>query len=466
MSNFWDYKVWGGFNLVAVLLISLILANGLKRVSKTLRRSLIPTSVLAGLFLLILSVVVRRVTGTGLFDLQFFGDQGISALEILTYHALALGFIASTFRSKEAKFSKRRRLEIVQTGMTTVSSYLMQGIAGLFITLVASLIMRNFFPAAGILLPFGYGQGTGQALNYGSIFETDYDFTGGRSFGLTIAALGFLSASIGGVFFLNILKKKGLFAWKEETEEKFDASEVHPQGDIPMNGGIDKLTVEIGLVAATYFLTYLFLYLIGSLLPGLRSVIYGFNFLFGVLMAILLRTILDKLRKAGVIKREYRNSFMMHRLSNFFFDIMVVAGIAAIRLEAIKSYWGVIIVLAVAGLVLTWLYNRFIANTLFPDYRAEQFLMMYGMLTGTASTGIMLLREADPEFKTPAADNLVYQNFPAMVLGFPMMLLATLAPKRPLITLLILIVFFLVLNAALLWNHLMPHFRKGKAKDA
>ena len=240
MSNFWDYKVWGGFNLVAVLLISLILANGLKRVSKTLRRSLIPTSVLAGLFLLILSVVVRRVTGTGLFDLQFFGDRGISALEILTYHALALGFIASTFRSKEAKFSKRRRLEIVQTGMTTVSSYLMQGIAGLFITLVASLIMRNFFPAAGILLPFGYGQGTGQALNYGSIFETDYGFTGGRSFGLTIAALGFLSASIGGVFFLNILKKKGLFAWKEETEEKFDASEVHPEGDIPMNGGIDK----------------------------------------------------------------------------------------------------------------------------------------------------------------------------------------------------------------------------------
>ena len=116
--------------------------------------------------------------------------------------------------------------------------------------------------------------------------------------------------------------------------------------------------------------------------------------------------------------------------------------------------------------MLTWLYNRFIANTLFPDYRAEQFLMMYGMLTGTASTGIMLLREADPEFKTPAADNLVYQNFPAMVLGFPMMLLATLAPKRPLITLLILIVFFLVLNAALLWNHLMPYFRKGKAKDA
>ncbi|MBO7297543.1 MAG: hypothetical protein J6U60_00690, partial [Clostridia bacterium] len=40
------------------------------------------------------------------------------------------------------------------------------------------------------------------------IYETDYGFVGGRSFGLTIAALGFLSASIGGVIHLNILRKK------------------------------------------------------------------------------------------------------------------------------------------------------------------------------------------------------------------------------------------------------------------
>ena len=36
--------------------------------------------------------------------------------------------------------------------------------------------------------------------------------------------------------------------------------------------------------------------------------------------------------------------------------------------------------------------------------------MMYGMLTGTASTGIILLREIDGEFKTPASDNMVYQQ--------------------------------------------------------
>ena len=85
---------------------------------------------------------------------------------------------------------------------------------------------------------------------------------------------------------------------------------------------------------------------------------------------------------------------------------------------------------------------------------------MYGMLTGTASTGVILLREIDGNFTTPAADNLVYQNFPAIVFGFPMMLLATLAPKKPILTLLILIGFFAVMNVILFRSRIFK--RKSK----
>jgi len=86
---------------------------------------------------------------------------------------------------------------------------------------------------------------------------------------------------------------------------------------------------------------------------------------------------------------------------------------------------------------------------------------MYGMLTGTASTGIMLLREVDPDYKTPAADNLVYQSLPAIVFGFPMMLLANLAPKQPLLTFGILCGFFLVMNIILFRKFI---FRRRKKK--
>jgi len=118
-------------------------------------------------------------------------------------------------------------------------------------------------------------------------------------------------------------------------------------------------------------------------------------------------------------------------------------------LGVLENYWGIILIMGVAGLVVTYLYNRFVAVTLFPEYPEEQFLMMFGMLTGTASTGTILLREIDGDFKTPASDNMVYQNFPAIVFGFPIMLLATVAPVRPVLTTVILVVFFLVMNVIL-----------------
>ena len=52
--NFWDFSSWGFFNLTAVLLLSLLLGNMLKRSVPMLQASLIPTSVLGGGILLII----------------------------------------------------------------------------------------------------------------------------------------------------------------------------------------------------------------------------------------------------------------------------------------------------------------------------------------------------------------------------------------------------------------------------
>ena len=61
MTNFWDSSVWGFVNLFAVLLVSLLAANALKRAFRFLEASLIPTSVLAGAMLLLVSELVRAL---------------------------------------------------------------------------------------------------------------------------------------------------------------------------------------------------------------------------------------------------------------------------------------------------------------------------------------------------------------------------------------------------------------------
>ncbi len=89
---------------------------------------------------------------------------------------------------------------------------------------------------------------------------------------------------------------------------------------------------------------------------------------------------------------------------------------------------------------------------------------MYGMMTDTISTGIMLLREIDPSFKTPAANNLVVGSSVAIIVGAPMLLLIGLAPQSDLllcITLAASSACALILNLYLLRSKLFKRFRKN-----
>ena len=200
-------------------------------------------------------------------------------------------------------------------------------------------------------------------------------------------------------------------------------------------------------------MTYLLMYILGNLVgDGLKTTIYGFNFLLGTLSAVIVKEVLKLLRKTNLMHRDYVNNFLLNRIAGFAFDIMIVAGIGAIRVDLIKDYWVVLLILGLVGVLVTFLYIKFVSKKLFKNYEHEQFMVMYGMLTGTASTGVILLREIDPAFETPASENIVYQNFPAILLGFPMMLVAAFCPKSDIatyITMGVIAAYFIVLNIIL-----------------
>ena len=459
MTNFWDSNVWSFVLLLTLLLGSLLVANILKRQIPFLKNSLIPNSVLGGIIILLVEWIYKLISGNDFFSSSIFGSNGNDTLEVITYHCLALGFIASSFNTTNAKLTKERVNEIFNTGVTTVSTYLLQGVVGMVITIIAAGVISGFFSAAGLLLPFGYGQGTGQALNWGNIYEQDYGFVNGKSFGLTIAALGFLSAAIGGVIHLNVAKSRGKLNLSTRTDGSLHTDTIEEKGEIPMQDSVDKLTVQLAFIMVSYGIAYVIMVILGKLLPGMRATIYGFNFLLGVISATLVKVLVKFLQNKKLVTRKYTNNFLMTRLSNLFFDIMVVSGVAAIRLDALKQYWDIMLIIGVAGLSVTYVYNRIVAKTLFAEYEQEQFMAMYGMLTGTASTGVILLREIDPEFKTPVSDNLVYQNFPAIVFGFPLMLLANLAPVQPILTTVIMLAMFVALNIILFRSFI---FKKKK----
>ena len=433
--QFWDLGVWSFIIQIAVLLGGMMLANMLRRIIKPLRQSLIPSSVIGGFIVLGVSALFKSY-GMPVFQ--------TNTLEMLTYHGLGLGFVAMALKTSDRVKSKKAKTDVFDTGIAVVSSYLLQGLVGLLITIGLSYFIGNW-AASGLLLPMGYGQGPGQAYNWGNIYElaTDYPaFNGGASFGLTVAAMGFVSAGIGGVIYLSIMKSKGRVKasiLNADEMEDLTAEKITQKGEIPLSESLDKLTVQIGLVILTYIAAFILMFFasvgldrLGGFFSGtVKPLIWGFNFLIGTVCAMLVKSVLKFSKKRGFVKREYRNNFMLNRIAGFMFDLMVVASIAAIDLSAFKrrEFWLPLALISVVGAFITYFQINFISKRIFPDYADESFLALYGMLTGTASTGVILLREIDPLFETPAANNLVYQQLWAIVFGFPMLLLMGIAPQ-------------------------------------
>ena len=468
--NFWDGQVWAFIVTMFYLFAAMILANTLRTTIRPLRRLMIPSSVLGGILLLLVSFLYREISGRALIPTE--------TLEMLTYHGLGLGFVAMALRNIEKQQDRRSRTGAFDAGVTVVSGYLIQGVAGLLISMLCFYLLRSFW-ASGLLLPMGYGQGPGQAYNWGHNYEQLYGFAGGTSFGLTVAAMGFLSASIGGVLYLNRLRKKGILKEGGSAafgDEALTKEQLGGKDEIPLAESMDKFTVQVALVFIAYIAAYLFMKAVDLLVETnilgnfgyntLRPLIWGFNFLIGTIFAILEKALLRGLHKKGVIRREYTNVFMQNRIAGFMFDLMVVASIGAINLSAFarKEFVIPLSLICAAGAVVTYLYLRFLCRRVFPQYPDEAFLSLYGMLTGTASTGVILLREMDPNFETQASDNIVYHQPWAIVFGFPMLLLLPVAAQSPLrgwITLGILVLLFIAMQLIVFRRQIFRRKKRG-----
>ena len=469
VMNLWDYNVWSLLIHLTILLGGMMLANILRRSIKPLRQSLIPNAVLGGFLVLLIDFLLKTTLKIQIFD--------SITLETLTYHGLGLGVVAITLKDDEgdAEEKKRERSTIFNYGVMVVSTYLLQGVIGLVITIGLYYLLANVFPAAGLILPMGWGQGPGQAFAWGHNYEVTWGFENGTSFGLTVAAMGFIAASLGGILYLSRLKRKGIVRVSENNEETEDlsAEQVTKKGEIPLSESMDKLTVQVALVAIAYSMAYLLMMgfnaVINSGILGafgvntLQPLVWGFNFLFATFTALLLKMILKKLKLAKLIRREYTNDFLQNRFSGFMFDIMVVASIAAIDLSAFKvhSFVVTLVVMFVFGIIGTYWYCDFVCKRVFTAHRHEAFLALYGILAATNSMGFILLREIDPNFKTPVARYVIYQVVYASLFGFPLMLLMGYAPHgviQSIITAGILIVFFAAMNLLLFRKQI---FRKA-----
>ncbi|MDD3628103.1 MAG: sodium:glutamate symporter [bacterium] len=392
------------------------LATLLKRLIKPLNKFLIPNAVLAGVFGL--------VVGPNLLNAIPF-DYG--RLQDLIYHLMALGFIAIALKKKRKKSGSSTSFN---TGMFVAMSYALQGLFGLVLGLVlVGTIFKNLFPPFGFMLALGFAQGPGQALSMGSSWES-LGFTNGAQVGLSFSTMGFLWAAFVGVILLNVMvyrkKQIGIQIKKPKVVRMIDVSfKDHESSDI------DSFTIQILSIGIVYLMTYFFLKWFagflgqfGSFAQTVAQMLWGFHFVFGAIFAFIFRGFYDKIRKdREYTEMEYLNDFHLQRIAGGIFDFMVAASIAAISIELIKQYLMPLIIVSTLGGLFIIFYVIYISKRIYSKHVLEHIVAMFGMHTGTISTGIALLRELDPQFESGTAEDLVLGSGVAIFVGAPMMII-------------------------------------------
>ena len=418
--------VWGFLVQFGLLMLFLLAGNIMRRKIPFFRKCLVPSALLGGTMLLIVNVIGKQF-GFVLVDNRL--------MQVITYHCLAIGFAAMTLKTEKSTH-KTSRAQVFEFGALQGGTYMLQAFVGLGVTIVMFLITRYgeqiVSYICGLILPLAFGQGPGNALSWDINFTNTEatQFAGNGSFGLSLASIGFLVASVFGILYINIHKGRGHLSVRDSKHKPQEIPQTEDDvEEIPDNESVDKFTLQAGFVALAYALSFGFMCLLGAISDFTNSIAWGFNFLWASLAAMLIKAGVKCLRKGKLMNREYINNYQMDRISGFAFDIMIVAGVAAIEINDIKNYILPIVILSVLGATLTYGYIRKATKECFCGFEHEMFLMSYGTLTGTASNGVILMKEIDPDLRTPTSSLYILSNFPAMVMIAPLLLLLNFASK-------------------------------------
>ena len=446
-TSSWDFTlanygaVWAFLVQFGLLLLFLMLGNVLRRGIPLFRKCLIPSALLGGALLLVVNVITKQF-GFVLVDNRL--------MQVITYHCLAIGFASMTLKTEKSTH-KTNKTQVLEFGALQGGCYMLQAFVGLGITMVLFLLTRYgdkiVSYISGLILPLAYGQGPGNALSWDINFTNTpaTQFSGNGSFGLSLASIGFVVASVLGVLYINIYKKHGNLHVRDPRPAGEVIDQTNPDGnEIPDNESVDKFTLQAGFVALAYALSFGFMCLLGILSDFTNSIAWGFNFLWASLAAMLIKAVIKILRKRKVMQRTYINNYQMDRISGFSFDLMIVAGVAAIEINDIRSYILPVVILSIVGAVVTYIYIRQVSKECFKGFEHEMFLMTYGTMTGTASNGMILMKEIDPGLRTPTSSLYILSNFPAMVMIAPLLFLLSFAAKSPTNALIACVIFFVL----------------------
>lgn len=341
-----------------------------------------------------------------------------SLLKTFVYHLFNISFIsiglipgAETEESEDDSSSLKKLRGPAGMGLISGIIFPLQLIIGGLLTVLFIYAGFNLFSTFGFLSPLGFIQGPGQALSIGQswteLASTGPLFVNAATVGLIFATFGFIFAFFVGVSLMNWGIRKGFSAFtppdlpaafkrgvtsKEEKKEVGGRLTTH-------SANLDSLAFQAALIGLTFILTYGLVTLLATLFGGgLQKTLWGFFFFFGLVIAFGIRKIMKQLDVDYLIDRG-----LQKRISGLSVDFLITATIAAIQIAIVWKYIIPILSISLVNGIVTLVVVFYLSRRIWKEYNLERMGGIFGICTGTAPTGLLLVRIADPEFRTPAA---------------------------------------------------------------
>lgn len=402
--QFWSSHVPASALLVDLAVLAGLLAAAmmLVRLVPALRRLSLPGAIVAGLLGLALGP-----SGAGVLPID------TEAMELLVYHAFALMFIAVGLQSapRQRRPGAARSLAV---GNATIG--VVQAILGLAFV-AAWLAVEPLHPGFGLMITLGFQQGPGQALSLGGAWESA-GLTDGGQIGLVFATLGFMYCFALGVPLVWLARRRGLLG-PDDVPPRASPDEAalrlaEPEAD----AGHEPLSTQLVIMGCTYAAVFGIIYGLVALLPPgskLGETLWGLHFIVGSLLAIALRRGARRLGRDAPF-----HDGMLARISVLAVEVTTAGAIAAVRLEVLGAWLLPILLMTLLAGVLTLLLCTWLARRAFPEAPFSHALVLFGMGTGTLSTGLALLRMLDPELRGPVARNAVIGATASIPFNAPM----------------------------------------------
>ncbi|MEM1226386.1 MAG: sodium/glutamate symporter [Planctomycetota bacterium] len=416
--------------LVALIFASVLLAVGLMaRAGWTwLSRARVPASLVGGLIGLIVVQLMSafHTTPVWLHDALVRMRDWPGILIAVVFAGMLLG------RRTPNPGSSSRWSAVGRQGLMVWIIVLGQSAVGMLVTWCLIQPWYDLPNSTGLLIETGFAGGHGTAAAMGAVLaQPTVGLPEGLDLGILMATGGLVYGLIGGMFWVNLGTRWGWFPASVSASEAdspddsnrsdglaLDARET--ENDSLPTDAIDPLLLQLiwlmiamGIAMAmqstvAFLGSWLDVVTFSGVDESLRSrasvsgVVSSFPlFIYTLMSGGLVRWTLGRFGKPHWVDSE-----LIQRWIGTSMDLLVIAAVVTLNLEAVASLWVPLAVLFIAGTTWSTFCWLVLSRRILP--RSSWFplsVINFGMSTGTTATGFVLLRAVDPELKSGAAED-------------------------------------------------------------